>query len=336
MKRTTILSLLMLCGYLLFSQKTPEMYMATVPKYPGNPCSITDADTANIAHFRKEINTYLDSLDADVTRRSDAMERFIESNEDQIRENVLTQQGYSKADANRLKNADKMSEEEKEAIANAMLMEKMGMDLNDFKDLADMDTASQKRWAQGYGTMMMADAMANPQKSQDEQKELRDRFELQQEQQFMIEKIRAGQMKYFDQFDTLQKQADQAYEKMMDEFKNLDEQEKDCQNTDCIEAIYEQKNLLRRDYCYRFTPKFQKITNDFRIYIVNSFDEFDAFDIINNKVTEAQTGIKNTAFEPGLTALSMVLAYAQKEAAVFKFSYAESEFIAGEDGGTSE
>jgi len=310
--------------------------MATVPKFQGNPCNISDADTANIRQFRMEINKFQDSLKADITRRSDALENFMESNEDQIRENSLTQLGYTKEDSQRLKNADKMSEQEKEAIANAMLMEKMGMDLEDFKKLADMDTAAQKRWAQGYGTMMMADAMANPQQNQEEQQKLKDRYELQQEQQFMIEKIRAGQMKYFDQYDTLQKEADDAYQKMMDEFSKLDEQAKDCQNTDCLEAINEQKNQLRRDHCYRFTPKFRKITGEFRIYIVNSFEEFDSFDIVNNKVTEAQTGIKNTAFKPGLTALSMVLAYAQKEAAVFQFSFTETKFIAGEDGGTSE
>ncbi|MBK7030369.1 MAG: hypothetical protein IPH45_14725 [Bacteroidales bacterium] len=184
MKRTIIFLFLVLSGTFLFSQQSPVMYLSIMPKYSGNSCEITDADTAKISNFQNKMSIFRESLGNDLNERKEALDNFMENNEDQIRENMLGQQGYSKEDAQKLKNADNMSEEEKMAIANQMLMDKMGMDVNDFKNLAEMDTSAQKSWAQGYGTMMMADAMANPQKNQEEQKRFKDQFDLVSEQNY--------------------------------------------------------------------------------------------------------------------------------------------------------
>jgi len=310
---------LILTGLGLFGQNSPMQYLSHVPKYTGNPCNVSDADINNLRIWREDIVVFLDSLSADIDRRSEAMDAFMEMNEDQIRENILTQQGYSKEDARRLENADDMSEAEKEAIANNMLMEKMGMDINDLKKLAEMDTAAQKRWAQGYGTMIMAESMANPEQSEQEQKQIRNQIELVNEQQFMIEKIRAAEWKYFQQFDTLQKEADDAEVKMNAEIRDWNKRRENCTNPECQQEIDETINRKYYEYCCRFTPKYIKIVAAFRAYVEGSLNDYDALDVINNKVTESQTGIRNTAFKPGLSALSLVKGYADKEASVFQF-----------------
>ncbi|MBK7214352.1 MAG: hypothetical protein IPH88_13840 [Bacteroidales bacterium] len=144
MRKSICLVAFVLIGLGLSGQTSPIMYLAEVPRYSGNPCSITDADTANIRIWREAMSVFMDSLSADISRRTEALDSFMEEHEDQIRENSLTKLGYSEVDARRLKNADKMTDTEKEEIANAMLMEQMNMDINDFKKLSKMDTASQK------------------------------------------------------------------------------------------------------------------------------------------------------------------------------------------------
>lgn len=319
MKKSIWLIAFLLTGLGLFGQTSPLLYLAMVPKYAGNPCSITEADTANIRIWRDEMSVFIDSLSADISRRTEALDAFMEENQDQILENSLTRLGYSEVDARRLKNADNMSDTVKEEIVNAMLMEKMNMDISDFEKLSKMDTASQNRWAQGYSTMMMADGMANPEKQALEQKQLRNQFDLVNEQKFMIDKMRAGEWKYFQQFDTIQKEADDARAMMNAEIEDLNKQREDCDNTNCQEAIDDAINTKLQDYCYRFTPKYLKVVIGFRAFVEGSLDDYDALDDLNNKVTESQTGVHNPSFKPGLSALTIVKAYAEKEAAIFRY-----------------
>lgn len=333
MKRSIWLLAFLLTGLGLFGQTSPVMYLAMVPKYSGDPCSITDADTANIRSWREMMSTFIDSLSADITRRTEALDVFMEEHEDQIRENSLTKLGYSETDARLLKNADLMSDTEKEEMVNAMLMEKMNMDISDFEKLSKMDTASQKRWAQGYSTMMMAEGMADPEKQAKEQKELRNQFDLVNEQKFMIDKMRAGEWKYFQQFDTLQKEAEDAREVMNNEIEDLNKQREDCDNSKCQEAIDDAINKKLQDYCYRFTPEYLKVVVGFRAFVEGSLDDYDALDEINNKVLESQTGIHNPAFSPGLSALTIIRAYADKEASVFLYYNPPKLIGVGAEGG---
>ncbi|MBK7214351.1 MAG: hypothetical protein IPH88_13835 [Bacteroidales bacterium] len=73
--------------------------------------------------------------------------------------------------------------------------------------------------------------MANPEQQAQKQKELRSQFELVNEQKFMIDKMRAGEWKYFQQFDTIQKEAEDARETMSDEIEDLNKQREDCDNS---------------------------------------------------------------------------------------------------------
>ena len=333
MKKSILLIAFVLTGLGLFSQTTAIQYLGMVPKYTGNPCSITDADTANIRIWREAMSVFIDSLSADISRRTEALDAFMEENEDQIRENSLTKLGYSEAQARLLKNADIMTDTEKEGIVNDMLMEKMNMDISDFEKLSKMDSASQKRWAQGYSTMMMADGMANPEQQAQEQKEMRNQFELVNEQKFMIEKMRAAEWKYIQQFDTLQKEAEEAEAKMNDEIEDLNKQREDCDNSGCQEAIDDAINRKLQEFCYRFTPKYIKVVTGFRAFIEGSFDDYDALDVINNKVVESQTGIHNPSFKPGLSSLTMVRSYADKEASVFLFYHPRILIGVGAEGG---
>ncbi|MBK7174610.1 MAG: hypothetical protein IPH84_15595 [Bacteroidales bacterium] len=85
MKRTIIFPFLVLSGTFLFSQQSPEMYLASVPRYKGNSCEMTDADTANIRAFHKEMSDFRNTLSDDISRLKEAQEKFMENNEDQIR-----------------------------------------------------------------------------------------------------------------------------------------------------------------------------------------------------------------------------------------------------------
>ncbi|MHC1775397.1 MAG: hypothetical protein AB9834_08300 [Lentimicrobium sp.] len=335
MKRTIALFTLILTGFSTFGQLSPTMYLSQVPKYMGSGCEITDADTANINAFQNEMGKFRDLLSNEIGSLKDAQEKFMEDNEDLIRESMLGMQGYSKEDAQKLKNADQMSEAEKMAIANNMLMEQTGMDVNDFKKLAEMDTAARKNWAQGYSTMMMADAMSNPQKSQEEQKRHKEQFDLLTEQKFLIEKISAAEGKYFEQLEKLYVEADTAYAQMNREFDKLDKEIDDCENAGCVEAIYEQKNQLKKTYCYQFSPDYRTIVSDLRSYLLTSLDTYNQLDLISNQVTESQTGVKNPDFRPGLSALSIISKYAGLEAGIFRFFHAETVYGIGAEGNIS-
>lgn len=305
--------------YLLISnvlaQKTAEEYLAAVPVLSFNPCA---ADYSQKQEFREEIQMLNDSLSAELEARRQESEQFQEEHQAEEQVNVLMKLGYTREQAEKLKNADNMSEEERLAIANEMMMNKNYMTIEDYKKVADYDTAAQRRWAQSQSTIMMADM--DSKKVEEEQEKFKHDFDLQNEFMFQNNKVRAGQDKYLQQIHTLDKEADSA-RRLLDQ--QLDKERKNlenCTNDQQRDQVEGRMKNLMDTYCRQFTPRYLEIIDRFKVYISHNLSEYDKLEKLQIRSIESQTGVKNPDYKIGSMSLGLVGTYISLLSDSFKYS----------------
>lgn len=296
-----------------FAQKTAEEYLASVPALTFNPCTV---DYEQKQQFKDEITQFGDSLRADLEARKQASENFQQDNQDEENINVLMKLGYTREQAEKLKNADLMSEEELMAITDEMMMNKNNMTLDDYKKVADLDTAAQQRWAKANSTMYMADA--DSERINKEQLEIKQDFDLQTELQYQKDKVRAGEDKYLQKLRKLDKEADSAKILLNRELDNARLELENCDNSQC-DQIREHMGKLMENYCKRFTPSYLEIVEQFKVYIEHNLPEYYKLEELQIRSLEAQTGVKDPNYRKGTMPIGIVGTYVNLVAGAFKY-----------------
>lgn len=175
----------------VFAQETAEEYLAAVPQLTFNPCT---ADYEQKQKFKEDLGNFDTLLKADLEARQQQSEQFQAEHQNEEQEYVLKSLGYSEEQAKKLKNADQMSDAEKIAIANQMMMNKYNMDIDDLKKVAGYDTAAQRRWAKAQSTSSMADM--DSEKSKSDQIKMKQDIDLRTELKLQNDMLRAGEDKY--------------------------------------------------------------------------------------------------------------------------------------------
>jgi hypothetical protein len=297
------------------AQKTAEEFLAAIPDLTFDPCT---ADYSQKREFEEEILVLGNSVRAELEARQQESEQFHKEHQDEEKINVLMKLGYTREQADKLKNTDQMSEEEQMAIADEMLMNRKNMNMEDYKKVAEYDTAAQRRWAQANSTMQMADMDAG--KNEKEQLNLKQDFDLQAELKFQIDKVRAGEDKYLQQIGMLDKEADTAG-RLMD--KKIEKAQKDlenCTNDQQRDQIEGHMAQLRYTFCKQFTPKYLEIIGQFKVYIQQNLNEYNKLEELQIKSAELQTGVKNPNYKSGSMSIGIVDSYIRLLSNAFKYN----------------
>lgn len=316
MKRPIYLIVFLFLSISLSGQQTAEEFLAAVPKLTFNPCHATWEQESE---FKNEISRYDSLIRAKIENLSQESEQFQNAHEDEQIINVLLKQGYSREDAEKLKNADQMSDEELMEMANSMMLSKYNMDTNDIKQLDDMDTAAQRRWANAQSTISMAETEAEPEKYQSEQLTIKSNFELQNELKFQKDKLRAGEDKYLQKLDALYKAADTARSMLKKQLESYRNELENCQNDLQRDQIKARMTKLKEDYCLAFTPAYLEIVEQYKAYIGQNLKEYYTLEKLQIKSVEAETGVKNPNYKPGSVPMGIVESYINLVAGSFRF-----------------
>ncbi len=102
--------------------------------------------------------------------------------------------GMSEEDMNKMKNSRNMTDAEKKALANKMVMQQTNMSMSEIQNMSKMSEAGKKAYAEAYATEAMANAQADPKKYAPDNN-AGDLYKLTNEQQTLNQKITAGQEK---------------------------------------------------------------------------------------------------------------------------------------------
>lgn len=315
MTRLFFLAIFSLLIFNALAQKTAEEFLAEVPELTFDPCT---ADYLQKKEFGEIIQKLGDSVRAELEARQQESEKFHEDNQDEEKINVLMKLGYTREQAEKLKYADQMSEEEQMAIADEMLMNRNNMNLEDYKKVAEYDTAAQRRWAQANSTMQMADMDAG--KNEEEQLNLKQDFDLQSELMLQRDKIRAGEDKYLQQIGKLDKEADTEKIKLDKQIETEQKKLETCTNDQQRDQIEGHMTQLRFTFCKQFTPKYLEIIGQFKVYIQQNLDEYNKLEELQIKSVESQTGVKNPNYKTGSMSVGIVVSYMNLLSNAFKYN----------------
>lgn len=317
MNRTWITLLFSMLTLLLSAQNTANDFLGMLPRLYFEPCTASQEQKDEFLAKLHSVDSLLRSqIEADNT----GSEEFQAEHEEEARINVLMKLGYTREQAEKLKDADNMSEDELMAIANEMMVNKNNVSLDEYEKVSEYDTAAQGRWAQSQSTIYMAEVQIDPEKYQKEQVAIKTDFDLQNEIQFQRVKLRAGEDKYRQQIDTLDKQAVIARIKMEEKIEDLQKDLENCQNDTQRDMIKERMYQLRIEFCNEFTPRYLQITEQFKAYIIANVNEYMKFEEMQARSLESQTGIKDPNYKPGAYTKGIVSGYISLLADVFKYA----------------
>jgi hypothetical protein len=302
---------------LLSAQNTANEFLGMLPNLNFEPCNASPEQKDKFLAKLHSVDSLIRSqIESDMAES----EEFQTEHEEEARINVLMKLGYSREQAEKLKDADNMSEDELMAIANEMMVNKNNVSLEEYQKVSEYDTAAQGRWAQAQSTIYMADVQIDPEKYQKEQVAIKTDIDLQNEIQFQRDKLRAGEDKFRQQIDTLDKQAVIARIKMEERIEALQKELENCQNDTQRDMIKERMYQLRIEFCNDFTPRYLQIVDQFKAYIIENVDEYSRFEELQTRSLESQTGIKDPDYKPGAYTKGVVGGYISLLADAFKYA----------------
>jgi len=315
MKKTFLLIVSLTLLASAFGQLTPMDYLNAIPTPPGDLCAF---DIGQKTQFLDEMEVTLSPFTEDAEKESEASNRFQEEHQDEQAISVLMKLGYTRQEAEKMKNADQMSEEEQMALANQVMMRKDNMDMEELQKVADYDTAAQQRWAKAQSTISMADAQVEPDKNTKKQLEIKDRLKLQDEIKYLLDKLNAGENKFHDMLAKLDVEADSLRSEMNPEIEQLYKDLND--GNDKPEQIIDRIVTLRQIYCEKFTPRYLKIIEGYKGYVSEHFQEYFRLEELQLELAESQGVLRDPNYKPGKLAMGRAGSYAGMVSGVFKYN----------------
>ncbi|MEI8112910.1 MAG: hypothetical protein WCI54_04735 [Bacteroidia bacterium] len=315
MKRITLLTFITLFVLATFGQSTPDSFLFAAPNAPEDVCQMQDDTKSDL---QSKIAELTDSLVAIIDRQNALTDEFIEKNGDEMNAGALRNVGFSEAKAKDLKDAENMSDEEAEALANQMIKKRLNMSMGDLKDLDKLDTVGQKAWAEGVATEQMANAQTNPQQAQAEQLRIKSQKNMASQQKAIMDKENAGKSKFSQQLELLDKDALIAKTELDIRLDPLFEKLEKASEDEAV-GIRHQINELQDKYCQQFTPRYLEIVANYKVYVSKILPETSKLEAIQNKLTKSQTGVDKNIVQPNQIGFEEVKAYYFLLGNIFKY-----------------
>lgn len=298
-----------------FGQPTPLSFLVAAPNPPENVCQLKGDAKSDL---QTKISELTDSLVAIIDRQSALAAENVEKNADERGAGALRNVGFTGVNAKDVKNAENMSDEELEALANKMIKKRLNMLMGDLKDLDKLDTVGQKAWAEGVGTEQMAKAQTNPQQAQAEQLRIKSQKNMASQQKAMMDKQNASESKYSQQLDLLDKDAAKAKTELDIRLKPLFKQLESASDDQRV-SINSQIHNYQDEYCLKFTPRYLEILANYKVYIIKILPETNKMEANQNKLTKSQTGVDKNIVEANQIGFEKVKAYYFLLGNIFKY-----------------
>lgn len=298
-----------------YGQQTPMEFLNMVPKPATNLCGLTMEEKQKYMDELARFDTlYRQKLNS----QKEASEKFEQEHQEEMTVNALIKAGYSREDAEKMKDLDNMSEAEQMAMADKMLQNKYYMDMAELNKVAEYDSVTLGRWGKAQSTIAMTDAQIDPEGNEKKQLDIKNDLELQQEIIYLTGKLNSGENKYLEQIRELDIKADSARAKMKPELDRLYENLNS--GSGHADQIIESIKLLRQNFCGAFTPSYLDIAEAYKGYIEEHWQEYYRWEELQMELTERQVGMHDPNYKPGVLAMGKVGSYYSMVSAAFKYN----------------
>lgn len=333
MKRLSLLIAALLFTILTDAQTVFENYFRRVPALPRDSCNISrQAKDA----FEEKVSILADEISEDINARQQKADEYAENNRGAMEANVMKnlQQQYniSEEDINKMKSSTGMTESEKDAMANNILMQQANISLEEAQKMAKMSEAGKKAWAEAYAAEAQANAQANPKAattSAGMSGNAMSLMKLQQEQTALMGRINNGQQKIAAKYAAISN--DPSGKAMLDNINKWNskltsmmgiataKQEKTMDSLSVLIGREQQK------YCDKFTPRYRAVLREDLANVKASLSDCRRLDQVTGELMKAQTGVAPAPEISEISSLSLLKGYLGhlRDAYKYKLSYPE-------------
>jgi hypothetical protein len=314
MKHAFLLSIAILLVSFVFGQMTPESYLSSVLDVPAEVCGMNDNQ------YLDKVRELSDRLEEDIDQLKQQSDENAEKYGDEISAGTLRNAGFEGADAQQVKGAEDMTDAEVEALADKMMQQGMNISMSELKDLDKLDTAGQKAWAEGVATEQMANAEAAPQAKNEQQVKTKLIYDLAAKQKFLMDKRLAGELKFSQQFDSLDHDAGKARKKLDIELEPLYKALETASEDQAI-GIHQKIRELQDHYCQAFSPRYLEILASYKEYVVNALPDIKQQESVQNQLVKAQSGVDQPLVLPNQLCFDEVKAYFFRLGNILKYKF---------------
>lgn len=311
------------------AQTAFESYMKRVPALPRDSCNIS---RANAESFAQQVSALTEELTNDIEERNRKSNEYAEENrgamEDNAMKQVQQQYGMSEEDINKMKNSKNMTDAEKQAMANKMVMQQTNMSMSEIQNMSKMSEAGKKAYTEAYATEAMASAQADPKKYAPD-KDAGQLYSLTNEQQALNQKITAGQQKIANMYAAIEN--DPEGKAMLDKISKWSAKlgsmmgevsDYEAHVMDSIGGLITKEEIK---YCNKFTPRYRAVLKQDLVNLKASVPDCNRLGEVTGELMKLQTGVDAPPESAEISSLGILNAYLGhlKNAYKYKLYYPE-------------
>lgn len=324
---------LILIAFSLFTiagaQSAIESYLKRVPVLPRDSCNIKLSDKES---FVQQVNLLLDELDKDIEARNEKDDNYVNNNESAMKNNAfrqMQQYGVSNEDIEKIKSGQDMSEADKMAMANRIMMQQTNISMAEAQNLSKMSDEGKKAWAEAYAAEAQANAQANP-KAKTVNTDAKNQYQLVAEQQAINAKLSQAYQNIASQYAEIDN--DPAKQQMLDRMGKWSAKLTSMMGIDYGQGkqMDSLSNLIKKEqikYCDKFTPKYRAALRQHLEVLKASQPDYLRLVEVTSQIMKAQTGIAAPPESINIASLRDLQGYLNnlKNAYQYKLYYPEAD-----------
>jgi|APMed6443717190_1056831.scaffolds.fasta_scaffold04645_2 hypothetical protein len=329
MKKPALILIALSIGLSISAQSLFESYMKRVPELPKDSCNISRAEMES---FVERCSALKDELSEVIEERTRLAEEYAESNRGTMEDNAVRQiqkqYGISDEDINKMKSSEDMTDAEKKAMANKMVMQQTNMSMEEIQNMSKMSEAGKKAYAEAYATEAMANAQADPKKYAPD-KNATNLYSLTNEQQTLNQKIMAGQQKIANLIAAIEN--DPERKAMVDRMSKWNAKltsmmgevsDYEAHVMDSIGGLITKEEIK---YCNKFTPRYRAVLKQDLANLKASVPDCNRLDEVTGELMKLQTGVSPAPESSEASSLAVLNGYIGhlKSAYQYKLYYPE-------------
>lgn len=322
MKRILIIAVLLMTGFCAISQETPEAWMKKIPALPKDSCSISKQA---MEAFVAQVGSLLEQLDDAISIKKKEEEKQSNASSEIAKENAakqMAQYGMSEEEISKLKSGKKMSKEEKDAMANKMMMQQTNMSMDELKKLSTMSEAGKQAYMEALSTEAMANAQTNPKQQQPGAANGQNMYKLIQEQQTLQSKISGNGSMVANGYAEIE--SDPSRKVMLDKIDKWHQELMSMTGIDYgqgkkMDSLAGKIEAEQIKYCNKFTPKYRAALRKHLAVAKSSMPDYIQLAKLTDEVMKAQTGAPAPAAGADVMCLQAVHEYLVKLQDAYKY-----------------
>ena len=320
MKKLIVFTLFQLFNGFSLAQVKPEAFIGMLLAIPGNACA-DDIDDKNI--FFDKLDSISELIENELANREEESDADSEELENETMKNLANKYGLSQEELEQLQNDEDLTEEEQEELINKVMKKKDDVSLKEVKNLDKLDDEGTEAWSEALGDQKMAEIQYDSEKNEEQQLELKSRYELGVLRKHLTDSLKAIESKFAQQFDEIDKDPEQ--EKMLANIMMLSEEAKNLMGEMSDEKKAQLDDVTARlktamdGYCLKFTPKYLEVLERYEAYTKSCLPVCYRLEKIVAQHTSLQTGVE-MKYNPGYLGIKKVSDYSKKLRGAYKYN----------------